>query len=300
MNVRPARWHVIVAFLLLPLKGEAAQVVEPDLPPAFQGPAPPVAPEVISRDAAGRATVRAVRLTEPLQVDGRLEEAIYSSVPSISEFIQNDPQEGQPATEKTEVWLFYDHDAVYVSARCWETHPERMVANDMRRDGGNIIQNDNFAFAFDTFLDRRNAVYFEVTPVGGREDGQVTNERQLNKDWNPVWDVAVGRFEGGWTVETAVPFKSIRYRPGRIQVWGLQIRRISKWKNESSHLVPIPAALPLLGLFRMSLAATLVGIEAPPPAKNLKSSRTSSAISRATRRRDHGLPTSLAATPGST
>ena len=96
----------------------------------------------------------------------------------------------------------------------------------MRRDSFNIVQsNDGFGFAFDTFHDRRNSVTFEVSAAGGRIDAQITNERQVNIDWNPVWDAKVGRFNGGWTMEAAVPFKSLRYRAGREQVWGFNARR---------------------------------------------------------------------------
>ncbi|MBI4264769.1 MAG: carbohydrate binding family 9 domain-containing protein, partial [Acidobacteria bacterium] len=212
-----------------------------------------------------------MRLDRPLAVDGRLEEAVYSSVPAISDFVQQEPNEGAPATEKTEVWVFYDADNVYVVARCWESEPDRVIANEMRRDNTTIFQgNDNFAFAFDTFYDRRNVVSFDVNPVGGRLDGQVTNERQINTDWNPVWDLAVGRFEGGWTLETAVPFKSLRYQPGRAQIWGINLRRRNLWKNEWSFVTPIPNSFGTRGIFQASLAATLVGLEAPPGSKNLE------------------------------
>src|SRR5713226_6256036 len=93
-----------------------------NLPFAFDGPAPPVEPEVVSRDASGRVTIRAVRLAMPLRIDGQLDEALYSSVPPISDFIQMEPQAGEPATEKTELWVAFDRDDVYVSFRCWETH----------------------------------------------------------------------------------------------------------------------------------------------------------------------------------
>ena len=134
----------------------------PDVPFAFDGPPAPVAPETITRDASGRATIRAIALTSPIEIDGRLDESVYDSMPAISQFIQNDPQEGAPATEKTEVWVLFDRDNVYVAARCHETHPERMVANEMRRDSVNVVQNDNFAFMFDTFYDRRNGIIFEM------------------------------------------------------------------------------------------------------------------------------------------
>jgi hypothetical protein len=124
---------------------------------------------------------------------------------------------------------------------------------------------------FDTFYDRRNGVEFGVTPNGGRYEGQITNERQYNGDWNPIWDVAVSRFSNGWTVETAIPFKSLRYRPGREQIWGFQARRINAWKNELSFLTALPPALGMgRGIFAASLAATVVGIEAPTSSKNVE------------------------------
>lgn len=158
-----------------------------------------------------------------------------SGVPAISSFIQSEPTEGAPATEKTEIWVFFDDAYVYFAARCWESRPDRIIANDMRRDG-NIGTNDNIAWTFDTFNDRRNGILLEANPLGGRVDGQTTNEENTNLDWNPVWSVEVERFEGGWTVEAAVPFKSLRYRGERAQTWGFNVRRRNRWKNEVSYL----------------------------------------------------------------
>ena len=230
----------------------------------------PVPPAVIARDSQGRTTIRAQRLTEPLRVDGRLDEAVYTTVPAMSDFIQTEPAEGSPANEKTDVWVFFDEDHIYVVCRCWETHPERLVANEMRRDNFGVVRNDNFAWSFDTFHDGRNGVLFEVNPIGGRVDGQITNESQVNTDWNPVWDLATGQFEGGWIVEAALPFKSLRYRPGRTQTWGFQVRRRSRWRNEISYLTPIPAAFGGRGHFQVSLAATLAALEVPPGSNNLE------------------------------
>ena len=234
------------------------------------GPPPPVPPETISRDEQGRATVRAVRLSEPLRLDGRLDEPVYRAVRPISDFTQTEPVEGVPATQATEVWVMFDERAVYVSFRCHESHPDRMVLNEMRRDSFNLIQNDGVSFMLDTYYDRRNGVSFIVTPLGGRMDGQITNERAYNADWNPIWDLATGRFEGGWVVETAIPFKSLRYRPGREQVWGFQVNRRNRWKNEISFLTSIPNSLGQRGIFQISMAATLVGIEAPSGSRNLE------------------------------
>ncbi|MGH9257120.1 MAG: DUF5916 domain-containing protein [Vicinamibacterales bacterium] len=242
-----------------------------EIPFSFDGPTPPVAPATISRDESGRATIRAVRLSAPLRLDGALDEAIYTSVPPVSDFIQVEPEEGAPATEKTEVWVTFDDDHVYVSFRCTESDPSRVVANEMRRDGSGLWQgNDIVGFLLDTFYDRRNLYQFSVNPIGGRSDGQVTNERQWNGDWNPVWDVKVGRFEGGWTVEAALPFKSLRYRPGRAQIWGFNAMRSNRWKNELSFITRIPNALGMRGLSQASLAATLVGLEAPTGSRSLE------------------------------
>ena len=239
-----------------------------DIPADFSGPQPPPPPGVIARDG-GRATIRATPLATPLSLDGVLDEPVFASVPAMTDFVQQEPREGAPATERTEVWLLFDRDYVYVVARCWESEPERMIANEMRRDNSGIIQNEALAFSFDTFYDRRNSVIFHVTPLGGRMDGQATNERQWSSDWNPIWDVAVGRFDGGWTVEAAVPFKSLRYRPGRAQTWGFNARRYNRWKNELSYLVPIPAARGLPDIMQASRSATVVGLEAPAPGLNL-------------------------------
>ena len=167
--------------------------------------------------------------------------------------------------------------------------PTRVVANEMRRDGNNLWQgNDVVGFAFDTFYDRRNLFQFIVNPIGGRSDGQVTNERQWNGDWNPVWHVETGRFEGGWTVEAALPFKSLRYRPGRAQIWGFNAVRTNRWKNELSFVTRIPNALGMRGLNQASLTATMVGLEAPSGSKSLEIKPY--AIS--------GLTTDRVATPG--
>lgn len=233
------------------------------LGPASPAPAQSVAPESITRDAEGRVTVRAARLTSPLRIDGALDEPLYSSTRPISGFTQNEPRYSSPMTERTEVWVAFDDDNIYVSVKAWESNPERMVASEMRRDSTNVVQSENFAFALDTFHDRRNAFIFQFNPVGGRMDGQSTNEGQYNGDVNPVWQMAVGRFDGGWTGEAAVPFKSLRYPPGRDQVWGFQSRRINRWRNEVGFLTPMFRGAGNRGIFFASQYGTLVGIEAP-------------------------------------
>ena len=257
----------------------AASAQQLELPFAYDGPPPPSLPATVVRDGDGKTTVRAVRVSAPLRIDGVLDEPIYSEVTPISEFIQAEPQHGAPATERTHVWISFDEDNVYVSMRAWESQPERMIVNEMRRDSNQVLQNEVFGVALDTFYDRRNSFNFHFNPIGGRRDGQNINEgANYNGDWNPVWDFAVRRVPDGWIGETAIPFKSIRYRAGRAQIWGVQLRRTSRWKNETSYLTSLPVGIDENGLGRVSGGATLVGIEAPPSSRplDIKPSVTSS------------------------
>jgi hypothetical protein len=270
--------RVVVPFatlaLAIPAFASAQSATEPAAAPpatiALAGPLPQP-PATIVRDANGRATVRAVRLNAPLRIDGSLDEALYSTVPAMSDFVQVEPQEGMPATEKTEVWVAFDGDQLYVSFRNWDSQPDRRVAKEMRRDGNGIWNgDDNVAFGLDTFFDRRNNVQFVVNSIGGRMDGQVFNERQWVGDWNTIWEVKTGRFDGGWTAEFAIPFKSLRYRPGSDQTWGFNAFRTNRWKNELSFLTPVPQALGQRGLHQASMAAPLVGLSVPSGARNLE------------------------------
>jgi hypothetical protein len=223
----------------------------------------------MARDTGGRVTVRATRIDEPIVIDGSLDDPVYGVVGAIQGFIQQEPHEGEPATEPTEVWLLFDADHVYVSARCWDSHPERMVGNEMRRDHQALSRNENFGVSFDTFHDRRNAFMFHVNLLGGLTDALAVDERNVTKDWNTIWHARTARFERGWTVELAIPFKSLRFRARANQVWGVNFRRIVQWKNEVSYLTPVPASYDLRGLVKMSSAANLVGIS-PAPARNLE------------------------------
>ena len=223
----------------------------------------PAPPATVSRTADGGVTVRAVRLTEPLRIDGRLDEAIYKTVPPISDFVQQEPTEGAPATEKTDAWIFFDDQNIYIAAHCWDSQPEREIANEMRRDGQQILQNENFTVIFDTFHDKRNGFMFQANSLGAMRDTMSTDETNQNQDWNTVWDVRTQRNETGWSVEYVIPFKSLRYGPGAEQTWGVNMRRIVRWKNEWSFLSAPPAYLSLRSIIATSLAATMVGLEVP-------------------------------------
>ena len=255
----------------------AGQPLDSDVLAVLQGPRPPVAPEVVSRDAQGRATVRATRLRAPLQIDGRLDEPVYETVQYITDFIQQLPDEGALSSERTEVWVLFDDDSIYISARCYDTAPpSEWVANEMRRDVIQLRQNDSFSLMLDTFYDRRNGLAFLVTPIGGFSDFAISNEGgRVNTDWNTIWDSRTDRFDGGWTVEIEIPFKSLRYRPTSTQVWGIQLRRIIRRRTEASYLTPLPISAArgnsvIAGLWRVSQAGSLVGIEVPSGSRKIE------------------------------
>ena len=156
--------------------------------PTYAQPVQPVPPETITRTAEGAVSIRAVRIPEGLTLDGRLDERYYREVPSFSGFIQLDPVEGAPATEKTEVWIFFDDTHLYVSALCWDSEPDQMIANEMRRDSNNILQNQNFTIVLDTFNDKRNGVFFQTTPLGVQRDQASTDDgNNIDGNWNAVW-----------------------------------------------------------------------------------------------------------------
>jgi hypothetical protein len=224
---------------------------------------------VVTRDRDGAVTVRATRVEVPPRVDGVLDDEIYRTLEPITDFIQQDPDEGQLATEPTLVWIVFDAGTIYIAARCRDSQPHRIMANDLRRDGRNVSQNDNLSVVIDTFHDRRNGYEFLVNSIGGIWDSQITDERDANRDWNTIWTSRARRDDEGWTVEMAIPFRSLRYRGSGPQVWGINIRRNVRWKNELSYLSPVPRQYGARGILRLSQAATLTGLEAPPTALNL-------------------------------
>ena len=216
-------------------------------------------------------TVRAHRIAAPLRIDGKLDEEVYRVTDAIADFVQQEPDEFKPATEKTEAWIFFDNDNIYISAKNYESHPERRVANEMRRDTNQLRQNDTFGVMLDTFHDRRNGYIFYANAIGGFADSQVTDEGPPNVDWNTVWDVRTAEFDGGWMIEMAIPFKSLRYQPGTDQVWGINLRRVVRWKNEWSYLAQVPRALTTFrGFLKISSAGTLEGLQVPSGRANLE------------------------------
>ena len=228
------------------------------------------APAVLSRDAEGRVTIRATRLEEPLVLDGRFDEEVYQRVPAMDEFVQVEPDLGAPGSDRTEAWVFFDANGLYVAVRCWDDDPQTIVANEMRRDGANIYQGDNIAIAIDTFYDRRTGFFFQTNALGALRDALIPSERVIDDSWNTLWDVRSRRFAEGWMTEIFIPFKSLRYVAGRTQIWGFNVRRNDRSKNEITYLSPVPRSYGQSGIAVLSTAGTLVGVEPPAASLNLE------------------------------
>ena len=202
------------------------------------GPPPPEAPAVFAKDDRGRITLRATRLTAPLSLDGALDEAVYKEVQAIAHFVQQEPDEGAAATEKTLVWLFFDEDNFYVSVRSFDSQPDRLVANELRRDNFNIYNNDNITISIDPLYTRRSGVFFQTNALSAQRDQEVQDERSNNNDWNTIWRTRSRILDDGWSMEFAIPYSSLRFRQAGPQVWGFNIRRVIRWKNEHVSIAP--------------------------------------------------------------
>ena len=224
---------------------------------------PPAAP-------GAKPVIRAIEVPDGIKVDGKLDEAVYKTVSGAIDFVQQEPFEGQPATERTELWVLFDSKNLYLSFRMWDSHPERMIANEMRRDQAtDIYNNENMSFVLDTFHDSRSGYFFMTNMLGALRDVQFQSEKQNNGEWNPVWNPKAQKFDGGWTLEVAIPFKSIRYPAGTNQTWGINFRRAVRWKNEITFITKVPASTGAAGIYRLQDEATLVGLKVPAAGKNL-------------------------------
>ena len=209
------------------------------------------------------------RIARPPKIDGRLDDEVYTVVPGAGDFVQQIPRENTPATEKTLIWVLFDDKNLYISARAYDTHPELEIATEMRRDDNNLVSNESLSFVLDTFYDRRNGFFFQTGPLGTIRD-QAVQDDQTNQSWNTVWEVRSARDDEGWTTELQIPFKSLRYAGSGPQVWGFNVRRVVKWKNENDYFSAAPASFGIGAINRMQTGGTLVGIETPLQSLNLE------------------------------
>jgi hypothetical protein len=200
---------------------------------ALLGLAAPAAAQQAPAHASGATPrLQAVERTSPVVVDGRLDEAVWQGAPAATGFTQQDPHEGQPATQPTEVRIAYDADALYIGARMIDSLGARGVHPQLaRRDqssGGDYVQ-----FVFDTYHDHTGRTVFTINPSGVKSDaGQAS--AYADPSWDPVYTAAARVDSTGWTAELRIPFSQLRFPRDSVQVWGMQVWRYVERINESS------------------------------------------------------------------
>jgi hypothetical protein len=182
--------------------------------------------------------VEAARTAASITVDGRLDDEAWASVAPFADFTQRDPEEGQPATERTELRLLYDDDALYVGARLHDAEPHRIVKRLSRRDES--AEADRFSLYLDPRRDRLTGVRFEVSAAGVQNDEIIYNDTWTDDSWDAVWLSAVHHDEQGWSVEMRIPFSELRFLPGDGQTWGVNASRVIQRKNEVVWLALVP------------------------------------------------------------
>jgi uncharacterized protein DUF5916/cellulose/xylan binding protein with CBM9 domain len=183
-------------------------------------------------------TVRAARLTAPVTVDGVLSEAVWQNGNAVTDFKQLDPNEGVQPSQKTEVRVAYDDDAIYVGARCYDAHPESLLVRLSRRDVS--VPADRFSFYLDPYHDKRTGYYFLVNAAGTQFDGTLSNDGWEDNSWDGVWEAKTQVDDQGWTVEMRIPYSQIRFQRADHHVWGVNFRRVVQRNNEEIFLVYKP------------------------------------------------------------
>ncbi len=215
----------LVIFSALPLTAQEGEVI-------------PVSPVTADADLSHEATApraTAVRAVGTISIDGRIDEADWANAPIIREFTQTDPLEGQPVSQRTEVRLLFDEDALYVAAVLYDTG--EVTSRLARRD--ELSETDVFSITLDSYHDHQTAFLFAVNPAGVRRDLQISTGGN-DASWDPVWDAATQRTPEGWTAEMRIPFSQLRFTQAARQVWGIQLERTIHRNQESAQFAFTP------------------------------------------------------------
>jgi len=202
-------------------------------------------------------------------IDGEVQnDAAWKGAPAFTNFWQTEPDEGQPATQKTEVFVGYTSDTLYIGVVLYDTNPEGIIVSSSRRDAS-LDETDSFQVFLDSYLDRQNGFVFGTNPAGIEYDAQVTKEGSggafgagsgFNLNWDTSWSVKAKISDIGWSAEMAIPFKSLRYGPEDIQSWGINFQRNIRRNNERVFWAPLSMQR---NLYRASEAGTIEGIDVP-------------------------------------
>ena len=220
-----------------------------------------------AQDARPVRDVAAVYVEQSPVIDGALDEATWRDAALLDAFTQQEPDEGAPSSERTEVLLTYDRSALYLGLRAFDSSPSGVTATEMRRDSDQILSEDNFQIILDTFRDGRSGYMFVTNPLGAQLDQQISNEGEgqrsgrgtsnINRDWDGVWHVATRQTPEGWTAEIAIPWVTLRFPESESQRWGINFMRNIGRRNEQAFWAPIPKPYEIA---KVSLAGTLSGM----------------------------------------
>lgn len=205
--------------------------------------------------------IKALRTHEIIEIDGFLNEEDWSRTQVIDDFTQQYPNEGEPLSQRTEVRLLYDKEKLYIAFNCFDTQPNKIVANEMRRDGM-LWQNDNIYIMLDTYGDKLQCFFFRINPLGAKSDTAVTDGGEnLNGSWDCIWDAAGHQHEKGWTVEIAIPFNQLRFKKDEKMVWGVNFGRNIPRTTETSQWIQVPKSQSWPGTFHPIYQGKLTGLE---------------------------------------
>jgi hypothetical protein len=203
--------------------------------------------------------IQAYRLApgEEVHLDGKLDEPFWDRITPITNFRQQQPQEGSEPSERTEIYVAYDAEYLYIGAVFYDSNPDGILAYQKRRNQG-LGTDDRFMWILDTFNDGRNAYFFETNPAGLRGDGLLTVGQgfSLNKSWDGIWDVRTTVNNRGWVAEVRIPFRSLDFNP-ESSVWGINFQRTIRRQNEE---ILWSGWRRNQGLFRPQNAGTVSGL----------------------------------------
>lgn len=184
-------------------------------------------------DPTAMRTAVAVRAQQAPHIDGKLDEAVWSTAPAFGGFWQVDPDEGEPGTQDTEFRVVYTDDALYVGVRAWDTEAGEIVSRLARRD--EEVPSDWIAIGIDSYRDRRTGFAFFVNPAGVKRDEYLFDDGNSDGSWDAVWDVGTSIDSAGWTAEFNIPFSQLRFSRTEHQVFGFQVVRSINRTNEEQH-----------------------------------------------------------------
>src|SRR6266513_1275897 len=250
------RFRALMFALSLTLFSIATQAQQPSTSNNTQTPARP-SPTPLSQDSKVPRRVHTIRTTDPIKIDGIIDETGWSLVPPATDFRQQQPNEGAPASERTEVRVLFDDKNIYFGIRAFDSDAKHINARELVRDA-DFSNDDTIAIVLDTYHDRRNAFRFIVNPLGTQQDALITDEgRDINVTWNGSW-ISAGRIDDkGYTVEIEIPLTTLRFKEG-IESWGFNVSRVIRRKNELSLWTSWQRSF---GLERVSQAGELSGVE---------------------------------------